>query len=115
MLSDILAMISLGQKLLRTLADLRKGAKSLPAAIPQPDLHRTRIEALESRLDDLEALAKEQDIRLAGLQNVLRDTLKVTEALAGRVATVFWIALVGCILAAIAAIASLLFLIHAIR
>jgi hypothetical protein len=115
MLSDILAMISMGQKLLRTLADLRKDTKSLPATVAQPDLHSTRIEAIENRLNDLEILAKEQDNRLTGLENVLRDAIKATEALADRVATIFWIALAGCVLAAIAAILSLLFLTRVIR
>ncbi len=114
--SDILTMISMGQKVVRTLADLKKDTQSLrPAAPPPPDVHGPRIAAIEKRLDDLETASKEQDQRLNALANALRDTLKVTEALSDRVAVIFWIALAGCVLAAIAAVASLIFLIHGVH
>lgn len=113
--SDILTMVSMGQKLVRTLADLKKDTQSLRPATPPADLHGTRIAVIEKRLDDLETAAREQDQRLNGLADALRDTLKVTEALSDRVAVIFWIALSGCVLAAIAAVASLIFLIHGVH
>jgi hypothetical protein len=114
MLSEILAAISLGRKLIGTIADLRRDIQSVRSGDAK-GVHGGRLEALEGRLGDLESQAKEQEARMSALEQSLRDTLRATEALAERVGTIFWIASVACGLAVIGLIASAVALIRTIR
>ena len=115
MLSDIWTVISLGRKLIGTIADLRRDIQSVRSGDTRKNVHAGRLEALESRLGDLESQAKEQDNRAAELERSLKDALRATEALAERVSAIFWIACIGCGLALIALIASVVALTRAIH
>ncbi len=115
MLSDILNVISLGSNFIRTIADLRRDIQSVSSGDARTKVHAVQIEALEGRLADLESQAREQDARVAELEQSLKDTLRATEALAERVSTIFWIASVACGLALIGLIASVAVLARAIR
>ena len=115
MIGDILSVISLGRKLITTIADLRRDIESVRSGDTRKDAHAGRIEALEGRLDDLEAQAKENDTRAAELEQSLKDTLRATEALAERVSTIFWIASVACGLALIGLAVAVVGLMRTIR
>jgi len=115
MLGDILYAISLGRKLIGTIADLRRDIQSVRSGGERKDVHAGRLEALESRLDGLESQAKEHDAQAAQLEQGLKDVLRATEALAERVSTIFWIASVGCGLALIGLIVSVVALTRTIR
>ena len=115
MLSDILAALSLGRRLIGTIADLRRDIQSVRSGDARKNVHTGRLEALESRLDELESQAKEENARGAALEQSLKDMLRATEALAERVSTIFWIASVACALALIGLIASVLALTRTVR
>jgi hypothetical protein len=115
MLSDILTVISLGRKLIGTIADLRRDIQLVRSGDARKNVHTGRLEALESRLGDLESQAKEHDARVAELDQSLKDVLRSTEALAERVSTIFWIASAGCFFALIGLIISLVALTRTIR
>ena len=57
-------------------------------------------------ISDLETIAQEQDARISEVETILRDSMAVTEALARRVSTIFWIALTGCVVGLAALILS---------
>lgn len=97
MFEEILTAISLGQRLLRSLAALRKDAKSFRSESAQSHAGLAQLEALDKRTSDLETIAQKQDARIAEVETILRDSMVVTEALARRVGTIFWIALTGCV------------------
>jgi phage-related minor tail protein len=115
MIGDILSAISLGRKLIGTIADLRRDIQSVRSGDARKNAHTGRFEALESRLGDLESQAKEQETRASELEQSLKDTLRATEALAERVSTIFWIASVACGLALIGLILSVVALTRTIR
>jgi hypothetical protein len=115
MLGDILYAISLGRKLIGTIADLRRDIHSVRSGGARKEVHAGRLEALESRLDGLESQSKEHDAQAAQLEQGLKDALRATEALAERVSTIFWIASVGCGLALIGLIVSVVALTRTIR
>jgi len=115
MLGDILYAISLGRKLIGTIADLRRDIHSVRSGGARKEAHAGRLEALESRLDGLESQSKEHDAQAAQLEQGLKDALRATEALAERVSTIFWIASVGCGLALIGLIVSVVALARTIR
>jgi hypothetical protein len=115
MLGDIFSAISLGRKLIETISDLRRDIQSVRSGAARKDVHSGRLDALESRLGELDAQAKEQNARGAALEQSLKDTLRATEALAERVSTIFWIASVACGLALIGLIASVVALTRTIH
>jgi phage-related minor tail protein len=115
MIGDILSAISLGRRLIGTIADLRRDIQSVRSGGAGKDVHAGRFEAMESRLDGLESEAKEHDAQVAQLEQGLKDVLRTTEALAERVSTIFWIAAVGCGLALIGVIVSVVALTRSIR
>jgi phage-related minor tail protein len=115
MLGDILSAISLGRKLIGTIADLRRDIQTVRSGGTRKDVHAGRFEALEGRLDGLESEAKEHDAEVAQLEQGLKDVLRATEALAERVSTIFWIAAVGCGWALIGVIVSVIALSRTIR
>jgi hypothetical protein len=115
MLQEILAAISLGQRLLKGLAALRKDAASFRSARAQTDTASTQLDALHKRTSDLEVIAQEQDARLGEIEGVLKDSMVVSEALARRVGTIFWIALTGCAAGVAALIVSAVALTRVLR
>jgi hypothetical protein len=115
MLNDILTVISLGRKLIGTIADFRRDMQTARPSEAAKNVHAGRLEALEGRLGDLESQAREQDARMTELEQGLKDALRATEALAERVSAIFWIASVACGLALIGLIASVVALTRAIR
>jgi hypothetical protein len=115
MLSDILSAISLGQKLIRAVADLKKDVGAVRASGAGSNPHGARFELVESRLNNLESQARDQDLRIAELERGLKDTLRATEALAERVGTIFWIVVAGCGVALVAVILSVEAAIRAIH
>jgi hypothetical protein len=115
MLSDILTVISLGRKLIGTIADFRRDMQSARPSDAAKNVHAGRLEALEGRLGDLESQARERDDRGAELEQSLKDALRATEALAERVSTIFWIASIGCGLALIGLIVSAVAMTRTIR
>ncbi len=115
MLSDIFSAISLGRRLVETIADLRRDIQSVRPGGARKDVHAGRFEAVEGRLDGLESEAKEHEAQTAQLEQGLKDVLRATEALAERVSTIFWIAAVGCGLALIGLIVSVIALTRTIR
>ena len=115
MLSEIFTAISLGRKLITTIADLRRDIQSVRSGGTRKEVHVGRLEALESRLESLESQAKEQEAEATRLEESLKDVLRATEALAERVSTIFWIAAVGCGLAFIGVIVSVVALARTIR
>ena len=112
---DILYAISLGRKLIGTIADLRRDIQSVRSGGTRKDAHAGRFEAMEGRLDGLESQAKEHEAQAAQMEQGLKDVLRATEALAERVSTIFWIASVGCGLALIGLIVSVVALTRTIR
>lgn len=115
MLSEIFTAISLGRKLITTIADLRRDIQSVRSSGARKDVQVGRLEAFESRLESLESQAGEQEAEATRLEEGLKDVLRATEALAERVSTIFWIAVVGCGLAFIGLIISVAALTRAIR
>jgi hypothetical protein len=115
MLSDILAALSLGRRLIGTIADLRRDIQSVRSGDARKKVRTERLEALESGLGELESQAKEQDARISALEQSLKDTLRATEALAERVSTIFWIACVASGVALIGLIASVIALTRTIH
>ena len=115
MFEEILTAVSLGQRLLRSLAALRKDAKSFRSGAAQSHIGLAQLEALDKRTSDLESIAQEQDLRIGEVETILRDSMVVTEALARRVGTIFWIALTGCVAGLAALILSVITLTRAIH
>ena len=96
MIEDIWLAISVGSRVIKTLGALKKDVDSFRAGRAQAGAHHTQMEVLDKRTSDLEILAKEQDGRIEEIENSLKDALTATEALAQRVGTIYWMALVGC-------------------
>jgi exonuclease VII large subunit len=115
MLNDILTVISLGRKLIGTIADFRRDMQAARPSDAAKIVHSGRLEALEGRFGDLESQATSQGARVAELEQSLKDALRATEALAERASAIFWIASVACGLALIGLIASVVALTRAIR
>lgn len=99
MLSDILSAISLGRKLVTTIADLRRDVQSVRSEDVRTEPKPGHLEALESRLGDIESQGREHHARVIAVEQRLNDVLRATEALAVRVSAIFWVAWVGCGLA----------------
>ena len=109
MVSDILSAISLGRKLVETISALRRDLQSPHQQSAPTETKPSHLEALESRLNDLESQTREYHARVITVEQSLNDLLHATEALVARVSTIFWIAciatglaLIGVILAAVA-------------
>jgi hypothetical protein len=115
MLQEILAAISLGQRLLKSLAALRKDAASFRSEGSQTGAAFAQLDALHKRTGDLEIISREQDARIGEVESILKDSMLVTEALARRVGTIFWIALTGCATGLVALILSAIALSRALH
>jgi cytochrome c biogenesis protein ResB len=115
MLQEIFTAFSLGKKVLKSLADLRRDAESFRSGTANANVHSAQLEALGKRTETLESLAREQRFAIQELEHGVKDASSAAEALANRVGTIFWIALVGIILGVIALTFSILVMTHAIR
>ena len=98
MLEDIWMAISVGRRVIKTIAALKSDVDSFRSRRAKTQEHHAQMEALDKRASDLERLAREQDDRLRQIENSLKDTLIATEAVAERVGTIYWIAVAGCAL-----------------
>jgi hypothetical protein len=115
MLGDILSAISLGRKLVTTIADLRRDIHSVSSENAPVEPKPGRLEALDARLSDIECQAREHHARVIAVEQSLNDTLRATEALAERVSTIFWVAGIACGLAGIALIIGIVALTRTLR
>src|ERR1700685_82529 len=106
MLEDIWMAISVGRRVIKTIAALKGDVDSFRSRSAKTQEHHAQMEAFDRRASDLERLAREQDDRLRQIENSLKDTLIATEAVAERVGTIYWIAVAGCALSVPAIILS---------
>jgi predicted nucleic acid-binding protein len=109
----ILTAIALGTRLTKAVVQLKKQIDDLRSGAAPENLQPPPIEALDKRTSDLESLARRQAVRISDLEIGLEDASAVTSALAQRVSTIFWIALMSGTVALIALILSILTIAHA--
>src|SRR5690348_15970143 len=95
MWSEVFTAISLGRKIVRALADLKRDVGSVRPGGVATKPNVARFDMVEGRLDALEAELIDQNARTAELEAGLKDTLRVTEALAERISAMFWIVVTG--------------------
>jgi predicted RNase H-like nuclease (RuvC/YqgF family) len=92
-LDDIFKAISLGTSLARRAMELKQQVDSLRTA-PAIDYTRTAdVGTLDRRIADLEFVARNQAARINSLESSLEIASTLTESLARRMSTIFWIAL----------------------
>ena len=99
---DILTAIAWGGKLTRAVVSLKKHIDALRSGATFEYTQPSVLEALDRRTADLELLASRQAARINALETGLEDASAVTDALAHRVGTIFWIALISGTVALIA-------------
>lgn len=104
---DILTAIAWGGKLSRAVVSLKKHIDALRSGATFEYSQPSAIDALDRRTADLELLASRQAARINALETGLEDASAVTDALAHRVGTIFWIALIGGTVALIALVLSI--------
>ena len=110
---DILTTIALGGRLARAIVSLKKHVDALRSGATFEYSQPSALEALDRRTADLELLASRQAARINALETGLEDASAVTDALAHRVGTIFWIALIGGTVALIALVLSIVVMAHA--
>jgi hypothetical protein len=110
---DILTTIALGGRLARAVVSLKKHIDALRSGATFEYSQPSAIEALDRRTADLELLASRQAARINAVETGLEDASAVTDALAHRVGTIFWIALIGGAVALIALVLSIVAMVHA--
>ena len=108
MIEDIWMAISVGRRVLQTIGALKNDVDSFRSGRLKSSEHHTQMEALDKRTVDLERVAREQDERLRKIETSLKDALVATEAVAERAATIYWMALVACVLSAPALVISII-------
>lgn len=108
---DILTAIALGAGLTQAVVSLKKRIAALRSGAILENL-KPPVEALDKRTSDLESLARRQAVRISDLEIGLEGASAVTSALAQRVSTIFWIALVSGAVALVALILSILAIAH---
>ena len=109
---DILNAIALGTRLAKSVVSLKKHIDDLRSGAAPENPQPSPIEALDKRTSDLESLARKQAVRISDLEIGLEDASAVTSALAQRVGTIFWIALLSGTVALIGLILSILVISH---
>ena len=113
-LDDLFTTIALGTTLTRAVISLKKHISALRsgsgAAIEY--LPPSALEALDRRTASLESLARQQSTRINDLESGLEDASAVTDALAHRVSTIFWIALMSGAVGLIALVVSIVAIAH---
>jgi hypothetical protein len=95
MFNDILSAISLGRKLVETISALRRDVRVPDPQSVHTETKSSHVEALDSRLSDLESQTREYHARVIAAEQSVNDLLRATEALANRVSTIFWVACVA--------------------
>src|SRR5487761_192909 len=100
-ISQALTVFSAGGKAIERLANNRRDVQPVGSGSLSANVHALRLEALESRLGDIESYAREQRLRLDEVDRALKDSLRAIEALADRMNTIFWTTVVAGILALI--------------
>lgn len=98
-LDDLFSAIALGTTLVQQVMKLKKRINGLRSSAVVEDLRSTAVDALDRRMDALERLTRRQAAVMKDLEVGLEDASEVTESLARRVRTIFWIAVPGGILA----------------
>ena len=114
MVSDILNFISLGRNLIHTINEVR-GATASRSADSAQAAASGRIESLESKIADMESRSNQHHFRVVEVEQNLGKTLRATEALAHRVAAIFWMAAIACGFALAGVIVSVIALTRTIR
>jgi predicted nucleic acid-binding protein len=109
---DILTAIALGTRLTKAIVSLKKHIDVLRSGATSGDLRPSPIEALDKRTSDLESLARRQAVRISDLELGLEDAAVITSALAERITTIFWIALLSGTVALLALILSIFTIAH---
>lgn len=108
----ILTTIALGTRLTRAVISLKKHIDALRSGAPLEYASPSVLDALDRRTVDLELLASQQAARIGALEAGLEDAFAVTNALARRVGTIFWIALMGGAVGLIALALSIVAIAH---
>lgn len=98
-LDDLFSAIALGTTLVQQVMKLRKRINGLRSSAVVEDVRSTAVDALDRRVDALERLNRRQAAVIKDLEVGLEDASEVTESLARRVRTIFWIAVPGGIIA----------------
>ena len=111
-LDDLFSTIALGAKLTRSVISLKKHIDALRSGAKVEYLQPSVLDALDRRTADLELLAARQADRITALETGLEDASGVADALAQRVGTVFWIALMSGTVALIALVLSIIAIAH---
>ncbi|MGH9736568.1 MAG: hypothetical protein ACRD8A_18505 [Candidatus Acidiferrales bacterium] len=103
-LDDFFSAIALGTTLVQQVMKLKKRINGLRSTAVVEDVRPDAVDALDRRVDALERLTRRQAVVMKDLEIGLEDASAVTESLARRVRTIFWIAVPGGI-AALSALA----------
>jgi hypothetical protein len=111
-LDDLFTTIALGAKLTRSVISLKNHIDALRSGATFEYAPPSVLDALDRRTADLESLASQQAARIAALETSLADASAVTDALAHRVGTIFWIALMGGTFGLIALVLSIVSIAH---
>lgn len=98
-LDDLFSAIALGTTLVQQVMKLRKRINGLRSSAVVEDARPDAVDALDRRVDALERLNRRQAAVIKDLEVGLEDASEVTESLARRVRTIFWIAVPGGIIA----------------
>jgi len=112
-LDDLFTTIALGTTLTRAVISLKKHISTLRSGAAVEYLPPSAIEALDRRTADLESLVKHQSTRISALETGLEDASAVTEALADRVSTIFWFAMMSGAVGLIALVLSIIAIVRA--
>jgi hypothetical protein len=111
-LDDLFTTIALGTTLTRAVISLKKHISALRSGAAIEYLPPSALEALDRRTASLESLARRQSTRINDLESGLEDASAVTDALAHRVSTIFWIALMSGAVGLIALVVSIVAIAH---
>jgi len=107
-LDDLFTTIALGTKLTRAVISLKKHIDTLRSGTTLEYVQPSVLEALDRRTADLELLASRQADRITALETSLEDASGVADALAQRVGSVFWIAVMSGTVGSIALVLSII-------
>jgi hypothetical protein len=111
-LDDLFTTIALGTKLTRAVLSLKKHIDALGSGVTLEYGQPSVLDALDRRTADLESLAGQQAARISALEGGLEDASAVTDALAHRVGTIFWIALISGAVGLIASVLAIVAIAH---
>lgn len=98
-LDDLFNAIALGTTLVQQVMKLKKRINGLRSNAVVEDVQPDAVDALDRRVETLERLTRRQAALMKDLETGLEDASAVTESLARRVRTIFWIAVPGGIVA----------------